>query len=67
MADWRLTPDGSLLNFDNLTFIEVKDDYAKFYEGDRCYSFDITQYPHDWRKFMSTLPERLRAEDSGKR
>lgn len=60
---WFLLPDGSLINFEQIAYIEVTCGKVYFYQNPRdYYSFDVDA---EWKKFLLTLPEKLNAEDCG--
>ena len=60
---WFLLPDGSLINLEQIAYIEVTCDKVYFYQNFRdCHAFDVDA---EWKKFLLTLPEKLNAEDCG--
>ena len=60
---WFLLPDGSLLNFEQITYIEVTCGKVNLYQNSRdYYSFGVDA---EWKKILLTLPEKLNAEDCG--
>lgn len=55
-GNWFVTPEGDLLNFDNIEYIAVRDEQVNIYTTGHNFTFKLNA---DWKKFLHNLPEKL--------